>query len=379
MLNMFRWRLAVLALIASLIVGGVAQAQMPTSPWKKEAPFPEPDEELYGVSANGKMYVIGGWGDGKARGVTYEYDPATDVWTKKSPMPRPAHHAALAAANGKVYVFGGFVAPANTAVPLGAAWEPIADAWEFNPATDSWKPLAPLPGKRGSAIAAEVDGKIYVMGGATTMEGSKDPFFTAFGPARVLGTNDVYDPATNKWESRTPMSVPRNHAFGGVVNGKIYVIGGRTGHGFILSATNTDVVEEYNPAANMWSLPKERMPTARSGGASGSDGRRIYAAGGEVTTTELVGAFRAVEAYEPATNSWITLPPMPMPRHGVAGAVIGNRFHLVSGMIQSAGALTFLDPTLSTHTAAHDVLELQFGIPQTVATKPAAPASSQDR
>ena len=52
---------------------------------------------------------------------------------------------------------------------------------------------------------------------------------------------------------------------------------------------------------------------------------------------------------------------MPMPRHGVAGAVIGNRFHLVSGMIQSAGALTFLDPTLSTHTAMHDILELQFG------------------
>ena len=278
-------------------------------------------------------------------------------------MPRPAHHAALAAVNGKIYAFGGFVAPANTAIPLGAAWEPIADAWEFNPATDSWKPLAPLPGKRGSAIAAEVGGKIYVIGGATTMEGSKDPFFTAFGPARVLGTNDVYDPATNKWESRNPMSVPRNHAFSGVVNGKIYVIGGRTGHGFILSATNTDVVEEYNPASNMWSIPKERMPTARSGGASGTDGRRIYVAGGEVTTTELVGAFRAVEAYDPATNSWMTLPSMPMPRHGVAGAVIGNRFHLVSGMIQSAGALTFLDPTLSTHTAAHDILELQFGDP----------------
>ena len=102
------------------------------------------------------------------------------------------------------------------------------------------------------------------------MEGSKDPFFTAFGPARVLGTNEVYDPATNTWESRNPMSVPRNHAFSGVVNGKIYVIGGRTGHGFILSATNTDVVEEYNPASNMWSIPKERMPTARSGGASGT-------------------------------------------------------------------------------------------------------------
>jgi N-acetylneuraminic acid mutarotase len=379
MLNMFRWRPAMLAVIASLIIGGAAQAQMPTSPWKKGAPFPEPDEELYGVAANGKMYVIGGWGDGKARGVNYEYDPATDKWTKKSPMPRPAHHAALVAVNDKIYAFGGFVAPANTAIPLGAAWEPIGDAWEFTPATDSWKPLAPLPGKRGSAIAAEVGGKIYVIGGATTMEGSKDPFFTAFGPARVLGTNEVYDPATNKWDSRSAMSVPRNHAFSGVVNGKIYVIGGRTGQAFILSATNTDVVEEYNPASNMWSIPKERMPTARSGGASGTDGRRIYVAGGEVTTTELVGAFRAVEAYDPATNSWMTLPSMPMPRHGVAGAVIGNRFHLVSGMIQSAGALTFLDPTLSTHTAMHDILELQFGIPSTAAAKSAAPAPPQDR
>ena len=190
-----------------------------------------------------------------------------------------------------------------------------------------------------------------MIGGATTVEGSKDPFFTFFGPSRVLGTNEVYDPATNKWESRKPMSVPRNHAFGGVVNGKIYVIGGRTGHGFILSATNTDVVEEYNPVNDSWSVPKERMPTARSGGASGSDGRRIYVAGGEVTTKDLVGAFKSVEAYDPLTNSWMTLPSMPMPRHGIAGAVIGNRFHLVSGMMQSAGALTFLDPTLSTHTA----------------------------
>jgi N-acetylneuraminic acid mutarotase len=88
------------------------------------------------------------------------------------------------------------------------------------------------------------------------------------------------------------------------------------------------VVEEYNPVSNTWSVPMERMPTARSGGASGTDGRRIYVAGGEVTTKELVGAFRAIEAYDPLTNSWSKLPSMPMPRHGCAGAVIGNRFYL---------------------------------------------------
>ena len=208
-------------------------------------------------------------------------------------------------------------------------------------------------------MAAEVGGKIYVIGGATTVAASKDSFFTAFGPARVLTTNEVYDPATNKWESRTPMTVARNHAFGGAVNGKIYVIGGRTGHAFILTASNTDVVEEYNPVSDSWSVPRERMPSARSGGAWGR------------TAADLCGRGRGddqrsgrrvngVQAYDPAINAWLTLPPMTMPRHGVAGAVIGNEFHLVSGMIQSAGALVFMDPHLETHTAAHDVLELDF-------------------
>jgi N-acetylneuraminic acid mutarotase len=355
--------------IASLAFATAALAQMPTSPWKKAAPFPEPDEELYGVADNGKMYVMGGWGDGKARGANYEYDPATDKWTKKKPMPRPAHHAAMAVANGKIYVIGGFIAPTNTTIPVGAAWQPIDDAWEYDPKADSWKSLAPLPSRRGSALAVEVGGKIYTIGGATTVEASKDSFFTAFGAARVLTSNDVYDPATNKWESRKPMAVARNHAFGGAVNGKIYVIGGRTGHAFILTATNTDVVEAYDPVSDSWSLPRERMPYARSGGAWGTDGRRIYVAGGEVTTNGLVGAFNGVQAYDPAINAWFTLPPMPMPRHGVAGAVIGNEFHLVSGMIQSAGALVFMDPHLETHTASHDVLELNFGAPPTKPTK----------
>jgi len=369
---------AILATIASLVFATAALAQMPQSPWKKAAPFPEPDEELYGVAVNSKLYVIGGWGEGKARGANYEYDPVTDKWTKKQSMPRPAHHAALAAANGKIYVIGGFVAPEKTQIPVGGAWEPIDDAWEYDPAADSWKSLAPLPGKRGAAVAVEVAGKIYMIGGTTTVEGSNDPFFAFFGPARVLTTNDVYDPATNKWASRRPMTVARNHAFAGAVNGKIYVIGGRTGHGFILSATNTDVVEEYNPVADLWSAPKERMPTARSGGAWGTDGRRIYVAGGEVTTKELVGVFRGIEAYEPATNSWTALPSMPMPRHGVAGAVIGNRFHLVSGMIQSAGALSFLDPKLEVHTGAHDVLELQFNPSPPAGAKTEGRTSSAD-
>src|SRR4029077_15005252 len=160
-------------------------------------------------------------------------------------------------------------------------------------------------------------------------------------------------------------------------NNKIYVIGGPTGHGFIMKATHNARVEEYDPANDLWSAPKERMPTPRSGGGFGTDGQKIYVAGGEVTTKQLVAAFNAVEAYEPATSSWTTLPSMPMPRHGVAGGVIGKRLHLVSGMLTSAGAMAMLDPKGEVHTASHDILELS-GV-KSEAAKGAGTASDQPK
>ena len=85
MSNMLQRRTAILSVLVSLGFATAALAQMPpTSPWKKAAPFPKPDEELYGVAANGKMYVMGGWADGKAGGFNYEYDPATDKWIEKT-------------------------------------------------------------------------------------------------------------------------------------------------------------------------------------------------------------------------------------------------------------------------------------------------------
>lgn len=76
-------------------------------------------------------------------------------------------------------------------------------------------------------------------------------------------------------------------------------------------------------------------------------------AGGEHQDNHLLAAFRALEAYVPATNSWEELPKMPMPRHGLAGAVIGDRLHLVSGDVQSAGITG-----MRMVTEAHDIFEL---------------------
>ena len=47
------------------------------------------------------------------------------------------------------------------------------------------------------------------------------------------------------------------------------------------------------------------------------------------------------------------MPRMPAPRHGLAGAVVGNRLHLVSGDVQSAGIAD-----MPLHSSSHDAFEL---------------------
>lgn len=332
-------------MLALLLCAPAACAQ---TKWVKLAPFPEPAEEISGVAAAGKLYVFAGlaplW---KPMGMVYEYDPATDKWTKKKPMAVASHHVAFASYEGKIYAFGGFVLP-HSGPP---AWVPINNAWQYDPQNDTWKALAPLPTRRGSAVAAVVGNKIYVIGGVTTPPGDEDLGISPTRTQLCLGTVEEYDPAANSWRERTPMPTPRNHAAMGVVNDKIYVIGGRVGAAFIGLASDISVVEEYDPAANKWGAPRARMPTARSAMGVGVYGGRIYVAGGEYQDPHLMATFRAVEAYDPATNSWETMPSMPVSRHGLAAGVIGNQLHLVGGDVQSAGS------GIDVSTGEHDALE----------------------
>jgi N-acetylneuraminic acid mutarotase len=317
--------------------------------WVKLAPFPEPAEELLGVAAGGKLYVFCGLAPGwKPIGMVYEYDSATDKWIKKKPMALLSHHVAFTEHRGKIYAFGGFVLPASGP----PAWVPINNAWEYDPLADSWKALAPMPTRRGSPVAAVVGDKIYVIGGATTPPGSKEPAVHPLRPHRSLGTVEEYDPATNTWRERSPMPTPRNHATAGALNNKIYVIGGRIGAAFITGASNnTDIVEEYDPATDSWGMVRGRMPTARSAMASGVYGGRIYVTGGEGQDSRMMATFRALEAFDPSNGTWSILPSMPVSRHGLAGAVVDKRLHMVSGDVQSAGT------GVHVHTDSHDAFE----------------------
>src|SRR5258705_470104 len=242
---------------------------------------------------NGKIYIGGGEWISREVMASFRaleaYDPATDTWQLLPALPGAVHGNAMtfignrlhnvsgkmengglpdqmapAVMNGKIYFFGGCQRPANG--PGANGWAPVDNAWEYDPAADAYKALAPMPGKRCSAIAESVGGRIYVIGGVTTMDNTTDVAFNGQGPARVLGVNQVYDPAANTWTTKSAMPTGRNHAFSGVVNGKIYVIGGRIGHGFVTTSSNTDVVEEYDPVKDLWRVAKARMISPRSGG-----------------------------------------------------------------------------------------------------------------
>ena len=57
-----------------------------------------------------------------------------------------------------------------------------------------------------------LDGKIYFVGGYDGSEASKN-------------IAERYDPATNQWETLTPMSVAREGLAAAVLDGKLYAIG----------------------------------------------------------------------------------------------------------------------------------------------------------
>lgn len=342
-------RLVLAVLLAASFCVSAAHAQK----WEKPAaPFPEASEELYGAGAGGKLYVFGGLAPGwTPKGLVYEYDPDRDAWAKKKNMPLPSHHMAFVELNGKIYFFGGFVKPEKGPT----AWQPIDNSWEYDPANDTWKALAPSPSKRGAAAAAAHNGKIYVIGGASTHPGSKETAAHPARPHRSVDTNEVYDPATNTWETRQTMPTARNHTYIGVVNNKIYVIGGRIGAAFITRASNVGIVEEYDPATDQWGALKASMLNPRSAGAWGTYKGKIYVAGGEERSSgPWQRTFRAVEAYDPATNRWTILPDMTFPRHGLAGDILKGKFHLVSGDVASGGG-----PGTHIDTDAHEVLDIE--------------------
>jgi N-acetylneuraminic acid mutarotase len=267
--------------------------------WGTRAGLLEPNSEYAVAELNGRIYVMGGYPATRQTQRTVQvYNPVSDAWELATPLPLPLNHNMSATVNGKLYMIGGQLTDAG-------AGNFSDRVFEYDPETKEWRERARMPAARGAGVAVVADGKIYVAG-------SRPPRGADFA---------VYDPATDTWRTLPDLPTQRNHLAGAAVGGKIYIVGGRFEGG--AQSPQTDRVEVYDPATNTWTA-RAPMPRPR-GGINGLEALGcIHIFGGEGNPTGPNNLYPDHDVYNPVTDAWTSFGPMPVPVHGVTGAVFLN-------------------------------------------------------
>ncbi|MCP9454968.1 MAG: hypothetical protein NNA18_02515 [Nitrospira sp.] len=297
--------------VAGSLSSPASQPEIERGFWRLAAPMPAKRTEVAAVVLDRKIYVVGGFekpslGNMMNLAITSAvnvYDPVTDKWTAAAPLPVGLHHVGIGVVQKRLYVIGGYT---RAGVNI---WNPVATVYAYDPTTDQWTELAPMPTARGALAVAEVGGHLYAIGG--------------FDRRANVAAVEVYDPVHNRWETRAPLPTPRDHLAVAVVDGAIYAIGGRVNGDY---GRNLAVVERYDPLINRWSRVSD-LPTARSGITASVCEGMIYVFGGE----GLGGTFRDNEAYDPQRDQWRPMAPMPTARHGLGSATVGGYIYVIGG------------------------------------------------
>jgi len=194
----------------------------------------------------------------------------------------------------------------------------------FDPATNSWA-YPSVTGNftpRTAFSSCVVNGKIYTIGGLTNIAGIDT----------VLNSLDVFDPTTNMWS--TPVTngsfIARYGASSGVIDGKIYVVGG-SGH--FDPSQDVPPVQVFDPSTNTWSTPVTKGTfTQRWYLTSAVVNGKIYAIGGAVYPFGVSSSFlHTVEIFDPATNTWTEGPSMPTGRDELSSAIVNGKIYAIGG------------------------------------------------
>ncbi len=279
-------------------------------------------------------------------------------WTSKAPMLREVEGLGVAVVQGKIYVIGGNFDNNNEM---------------YDPAADTWASLAPLPTGRWNFGIAVHQNKIYVIGGQNDTNGFNTPNYY-YQTAVVTGVNEVYDPVTNTWETKTPMPTPRNYLQANVVDGKIYLIGGQ--HQAELefpsgkvAEHSSNLTEVYDPETDTWTS-MAAIPNTVYGYASVAANEKIYIISGWGVTSPLSNL---VQIFDPKTNSWSLGKPIPVPvNQAAAGATTGTmspkRIYVIGGRPYTTGGgegsniTQIYDPETDTWTNGTDMSTKRYDL-----------------
>jgi N-acetylneuraminic acid mutarotase len=309
--------------------------------WSKAAAAGVARQELYPEVLNGRIYVAGGLlNPNTGYSAHFEaYDPAQDRWVQLATLPEARHHIALAAEGGLIYGIGGF----SGGFPR---WQARAEVFVYDPAADRWRTGVPLPVPRAEGVVAAVRGKIYVIGGRVRAH----PEASHFNDHEDTALTEVFDTGTGRWSRAAAAPTARNSAASAVIDGKIYVAGGRQAikqPDGSLRQVNVATLEVFDPATGQWSA-RAPMPQAQGGLAAAAHGGKLFVFGGEQWVPQRK-VFSESWVYDPATDRWSALPSLPTPRHGLGAATVGSRIHVFGGALAVGG---------NAATAIHEVLTI---------------------
>jgi RNA polymerase sigma factor (sigma-70 family) len=161
-----------------------------------------------------------------------------------------------------------------------------------------------------------------------------------------------------EWRKGADMPTARLDTSSAAVNGKIYVIGGSID----MPGPGISVVEEYNPATDIWTT-KADMPTARATLSSAVVKGKIYTMGGTTNDINFTG-LPTVEEYDPVTDSWVKKADMPTPRFGLSASVVNGKIYAIGGCLRGydvpLAAVEEYNPETDTWTKKADMPTMRY-------------------
>lgn len=176
----------------------------------------------------------------------------------------------------------------------------------FSLLENRWSEGHPLMVRRQQLGVGVLDGKVYAVGGSD-------------GSLR-LSSVECFDPTTQFWTQVAPLSTCRSGVAVGVMGGAMYAAGGYDGRSCL------STVERFDPEKNAWT-PVAQMSSRRSFPGVAVFDDKLYTFGGNDGTSFL----NVVECYDPHVNRWSTLPPLGKPRAGIGVAVLGQQIFVAGG------------------------------------------------
>ncbi len=192
-------------------------------------------------------------GDGSVTDIVEVYDPATDRWSRVAPLPAPRAAYALATFDSRLYLFGGWD---------GQRYR--AETFIYDPASDRWTAGSPLPAPRAFMAAATLKDAIYVVGG--------------YDSRRELASVTAYSPGnegapSGPWAEKAPLSQPRAGLGLLSLANRLYAIGGGW-------TTRVSFNEQYDMVSGAWSRIESPVIDQWRNLGLAALGEKIYAVGG---------------------------------------------------------------------------------------------------